>query len=149
MSRERRAPELAFPPRRLIRSPGSPCRGDDDASEAALGRRGRRTGGHRRGDCRRLFLPRTPATEVFEYIEGGPGSTGKVSALWSANEKVAYEEAVRVMLEADEVDAVVDSGPRYDPLVHALRVGGVPVFPSADQAIRSLGRYLCHRIGGN
>jgi hypothetical protein len=23
--------------------------------------------------------------------------------------------------------------------------GGIPVFPSADQAIRSLGRYLCHR----
>ena len=41
--------------------------------------------------------------------------------------------------------AVVDSGPRYDPLVRALRLGGVPVFPSADQAIRSLGRYLCHR----
>jgi acyl-CoA synthetase (NDP forming) len=103
-----------------------------------------------------------------------------------AGEQV-YEEAIRVMLDADEVDAVVvgvvpltaalktlpgeiedpgslanriprlfaeadkpiiavvDSGPRYDPLVRALRLGGVPVFPSADQAIRSLGRYLCHR----
>jgi hypothetical protein len=40
---------------------------------------------------------------------------------------------------------VVDSGPRYDPLVRALRSAGIPVFPSADQAIRSLGRYLCHR----
>ena len=40
---------------------------------------------------------------------------------------------------------VVDSGPLYDPLVRTLRLGGVPVFPSADQAIRSLGRYLCHR----
>jgi len=38
--------------------------------------------------------PGTPATEVFEYIEGGPGSTGQVSAMWSANEKVAYEEAL-------------------------------------------------------
>ena len=98
-----------------------------------------------------------------------------------------YEGAVRVMLEADEVDAVVvgivpltaalktapeeldsegslteriprlfaeankpmivvvDSGPRYAPLVRALRSAGIPVFPSADQAIRSLGRYLCHR----
>jgi acyl-CoA synthetase (NDP forming) len=98
-----------------------------------------------------------------------------------------YEGAIRVLMEADEVDAivvgivpltaalrtapeeiedpaslaavlprlfrestkpmiaVVDSGPRYDPLVRALRLGGVPVFPSADQAIRSLGRYLCHR----
>jgi hypothetical protein len=42
---------------------------------------------------------------------------------------------------------VVDSGPLYDPLVRALRLAGVPVFPSADQAIRSLGRYLCHRAG--
>jgi len=100
----------------------------------------------------------------------------------------AYEGAIRVMLEADEVDAlvigvvpltaalktgpdeldtpgslteriprlfaeatkpvivVVDSGPLYDPLVRALRLAGVPVFPSADQAIRSLGRYLCHRV---
>ena len=30
--------------------------------------------------------PGTPATEVFEYIDHGPGSTGAVSALWSANE---------------------------------------------------------------
>ncbi len=42
--------------------------------------------------------------------------------------------------------AVVDSGSIYAPLVHRLRVAGVPVFRSADQAIRSLGRYLCHRI---
>jgi acyl-CoA synthetase (NDP forming) len=42
--------------------------------------------------------------------------------------------------------AVVDSGPRYEPLIRALRAEGVPVFPSADQAIRSLGRYLCHRV---
>ena len=100
----------------------------------------------------------------------------------------AYEDAVRVLLEADEVDAVVvgivpltaalktvgeeveapgslahrlpalaratrkpmivvvDSGPLYDPLVRALRAGGLPVFRSADQAVRSLGRYLCHRV---
>jgi indolepyruvate ferredoxin oxidoreductase beta subunit len=101
----------------------------------------------------------------------------------------AYEGAVRVMLESDDVDAVVvgvvpltaalaalpgqleeprslarrlpalfaesrkpliavvDSGPRYLPFARALRLGGVPVFPSADQAVRSLGRYLCHRAG--
>jgi acyl-CoA synthetase (NDP forming) len=105
-----------------------------------------------------------------------------------ASEEV-YEGAIRVMLEADEVDAVVigvvpltaalktgpdeiesegglaqriprlfagakkpvvvvvDSGSLYDLLVRALRLGGVPVFPSADQAIRSLGRYLCYRAG--
>ena len=41
--------------------------------------------------------------------------------------------------------AVIDCGPLYDDLVRKLRAGGVPVFRSADQAIRSLGRYLCHR----
>jgi len=101
-----------------------------------------------------------------------------------------YEDTVRVLLESEDVDAlvvgvvpltaalktvpgelededsvanrlgrlfaeatkpmivVVDSGPRYVPLVQALRVAGLPVFPSADQAIRSLGRYLCHAIAG-
>jgi indolepyruvate ferredoxin oxidoreductase alpha subunit len=38
--------------------------------------------------------PGTPATEVFEYIDHGPGKAGKISARWSANEKVAYEEAL-------------------------------------------------------
>ncbi len=43
--------------------------------------------------------PGTPATELFEYIAHGPwaksgGDGGRVSALWSANEKVAYEEAL-------------------------------------------------------
>ncbi len=55
----------------------------------------------------------------------------------------------RVFAEADKpIVAVVDSGARYDPLVAALRRGGLPVFPSADQAVRSLGRYLCHRVAG-
>jgi indolepyruvate ferredoxin oxidoreductase beta subunit len=100
----------------------------------------------------------------------------------------AYEQAIRVLLESEEVDAlvvgivpltrallttpaeidapasltsripplfrdtekplvaVVDAGPLYDPLVRALRAGGIPVFRSADQAIRSLGRLLCHRL---
>jgi len=40
---------------------------------------------------------------------------------------------------------VIDAGPPYDALARAIRRGGVPVFPSCDQAIRSLGRYLCHR----
>lgn len=39
----------------------------------------------------------------------------------------------------------IDAGQRYDPLAHALRAAGMPVFRSADQAVRSLGRYVCHR----
>ncbi len=41
--------------------------------------------------------------------------------------------------------AVVDAGALYEPMVRALREGGIPTFRSADQAVRSLGRYLCHR----
>jgi acyl-CoA synthetase (NDP forming) len=103
----------------------------------------------------------------------------------------AYEDAIRILIESDDVDAVivgivpltarlltapeevgharsiavrlprlfaasakpliaiVDSGPQYAPLVRALREGGVPVFPSADQAVRSLGRYLCEKSKGH
>ncbi len=98
----------------------------------------------------------------------------------------AYEDCIRVMMEADEIDAVVvgcvpltprllttpaeiaqpgslaerlpkifreydkplvfvvDSTERYDAFARAVRVQGVPVFRTADQAIRSVGRYLCH-----
>jgi indolepyruvate ferredoxin oxidoreductase, alpha subunit len=41
--------------------------------------------------------PGTPATEIFEYIEDHArrvGASAGISALWSANEKVAYEEAL-------------------------------------------------------
>lgn len=41
--------------------------------------------------------PGTPATEIFEYIEAHAhraGRASRLSALWSANEKVAYEEAL-------------------------------------------------------
>jgi len=40
---------------------------------------------------------------------------------------------------------VVDSGRLYDPLAQAIRDGGVPVFRSADSAMRALGRYLYHK----
>ena len=42
---------------------------------------------------------------------------------------------------------VVDSGRLYDPLADAVRARGVPVFRSADAAIRALGRYLARRMG--
>lgn len=40
---------------------------------------------------------------------------------------------------------VIDAGPLYDPMARIVRAAGVPVFRSSDQAIRSLGRYLCFR----
>jgi indolepyruvate ferredoxin oxidoreductase alpha subunit len=38
--------------------------------------------------------PGTPATEIFEYIQAWSTAHGKIAARWSANEKVAYEEAL-------------------------------------------------------
>ena len=38
--------------------------------------------------------PGTPATEIFEYIQAKAAKLGGISARWSANEKVAYEEAL-------------------------------------------------------
>ncbi len=99
----------------------------------------------------------------------------------------AYEDCIRVMMEDDDIDAVVvgcvplspqllttpdelsnpgslvarvprifaeydkplifvvDCAAPYDKFARMVREAGVPVFRSADQAIRSLGRYLCHR----
>lgn len=103
----------------------------------------------------------------------------------------AYEQSARIMLQDENVDAVVvalvpmtpgmrttpdeisdadsiakrlpalfhesnkplavviDCGPPYDVLVRAMRTAGLPVFPSSDQAVRSIGRYLCHRADHN
>ena len=150
---------------------------------------GLRMAGH---DVSFFGLPGSPAlvkaaSEGFPvFAEKGLNARNPLDITPMAKEEV-YEGAVRVMLESDDVDAVVvgvvpltlalettaegigkpgsladrlprlfkeakkpmivvvDAGPRYQPLVDALREGGVPVFPSADQAIRSLGRYLCHR----
>lgn len=38
--------------------------------------------------------PGTPSTEIFEFIQRRTTGTGTVSARWSANEKVSYEEAL-------------------------------------------------------
>lgn len=44
---------------------------------------------------------------------------------------------------------VLNAGKPYEVLAELLRRSGIPVFPSCDQAIRSMGRYLCYRVGIN
>jgi len=46
---------------------------------------------------------------------------------------------------AKPIIAVIDSGAPYDAMARGLWSRGVPVFRTCDQAVRSLGRYLCHR----
>lgn len=43
------------------------------------------------------------------------------------------------------IAVVVDAGPAYEPLVTRMRDVGLPVFRSADEAIRVFGRVLAHR----
>jgi hypothetical protein len=40
------------------------------------------------------------------------------------------------------VVAVIDSGVLFDPLAEALRAGGLPVFRSADRAVRALCKWI-------
>jgi acyl-CoA synthetase (NDP forming) len=41
---------------------------------------------------------------------------------------------------------VIDSGPLYDPMAQAFREHGLAVFRCAAQAVRTLGRYMCHKL---
>jgi indolepyruvate ferredoxin oxidoreductase beta subunit len=56
------------------------------------------------------------------------------------------ERIPAVLRDTDKpVVVVVDSGRPYDSYVEALQAAGVVVFRSSGQAVRTLGRYLCHR----
>lgn len=78
------------------------------------------------------FVPLTPAMLTTQEEITKPGSMG--------------ERLPKLLAEADKpLIAVIDCGSQYDELANMIRAGGVPVFRSADQATRSLGRYMCHR----
>lgn len=78
------------------------------------------------------MVPLTPALLTGADEIGGEGSIARRLA------RLAAETAKPII-------TVIDSGPLFDPLADAIRDGGVPVLRTCDQAIRSLGRYLCHR----
>ena len=79
-------------------------------------------------------VPLTAALRTTEREIEAPGSLAdRLPAIFHAARK--------------PVIAIVDSGRAYEPLVWAMRAAGLPVFRSSDQAIRSLGRYLYHRLG--
>jgi len=78
------------------------------------------------------FVPLTPTMKTT------PDEIADQSSLAHRLPKVFAETSKPLVV-------AIDSGPLYDPLAHKLREGGVPVFRSADSAVRSLGRYLCHK----
>lgn len=79
--------------------------------------------------------PGTPATEIFEYIqEHAAGGGSSVSALWSANEKVAYEEALgmsyagrRALVSMKHVGLNVAADPFMSSAITGINAGLVLV----------------------
>ncbi|HUU97834.1 MAG TPA: thiamine pyrophosphate-dependent enzyme [Phycisphaerae bacterium] len=63
-------------------------------SELLLGDEAVALGAVHAGIAGAFSYPGTPATEIFEYVAALTKGAGNVSAYWSANEKVAYEEAL-------------------------------------------------------
>jgi len=81
------------------------------------------------------IVPLTPAMQTLAPGEGhresihDPGSIAQLlPAAVAASDK--------------PVVAVIDSGVPFDPLVQALRSGGLPVFRSADRAVRALCKWV-------
>ena len=73
-----------------------------------------------------------PSPEYEESIEREESVVKRVIALNKETEKPLI--------------AVVDCGGRYDPMVSALEAGGIPVFRTADYAMRLLGYYTFYRL---
>ncbi|MFH1416901.1 MAG: CoA-binding protein [Planctomycetota bacterium] len=78
-------------------------------------------------------VPLTPEMRNMpDEIEEPGSTTARLSELFRKSKK--------------PVVAVIDAGAPFETLALSLRSAGIPVFRSSDQAIRSLGRYLCHRV---
>ncbi len=78
------------------------------------------------------FVPLTPTMKTT------PDEISDQSSLAHRLPRVFHETSKPLVV-------AIDAGPLYDPLALAIREGGVPVFRSADSAVRSLGRYLHHK----
>lgn len=78
------------------------------------------------------FVPLTPQLLTTEQEISQAGSLAdRLPALLAESKK--------------PVVAVIDSGAPFDALAQRIREQGMPVFRSCDQALRSLGQYLCRR----
>ena len=84
-----------------------------------------------------------PLTGALDTLAAGPGH----------EEDVRRRDGIasRLARLADEVAkpwvVVVDAGPLYDPMAQVLEAGGLPVFRTADRALRLLARVCLKRMG--
>jgi acyl-CoA synthetase (NDP forming) len=81
------------------------------------------------------IVPLTPALQTLAPVEGHRESIldpGSIAQLLPAAAATSDKPVV----------AVIDSGVLFDPLVAVLRSGGLPVFRSADRAVRALCKWI-------
>jgi len=79
-------------------------------------------------------VPLTPAMATLDLPEGEPGS-------WRSEGSFARRLARLVPQTEKPVVVSLDAGPLYDSLARAIEAEGIPVFRSADEAVRTMGRY--------
>jgi indolepyruvate ferredoxin oxidoreductase alpha subunit len=87
--------------------------------------------------------PGTPATEILEFVAKRTQKAGKVSACWSANEKVAYEEALgmsfagkRALVSMKHVGLNVAADPFMNSALTGAK-GGLVVAVADDPSMHS------------
>jgi indolepyruvate ferredoxin oxidoreductase alpha subunit len=87
--------------------------------------------------------PGTPSTEIFEFIAKHASKFGDISARWSANEKVAYEEALghsyagrRAIVSMKHVGLNVAADPFINSALTGVN-GGIVVVVADDPGMHS------------
>jgi indolepyruvate ferredoxin oxidoreductase alpha subunit len=87
--------------------------------------------------------PGTPATEIFEFVQTRTQGCGFVSARWSANEKVAYEEALgmsyagkRALVSMKHVGLNVAADPFINSALTGVN-GGIVLIVADDPGMHS------------
>jgi acyl-CoA synthetase (NDP forming) len=84
-----------------------------------------------------------PLTPALATLAAGRGHPEDAAASGSVGPRLArlYAATAKAWV------VVVDGGCLYDPLASLLEAEGVPVFRTADRAMRALGAYAAHRLG--
>jgi acyl-CoA synthetase (NDP forming) len=81
------------------------------------------------------IVPLTPAMQTLAPGDGHAESVFADASIARLLPKVAEDHDTPLV-------AVVDSGHRFDAMVGVLEDGGLPVFRSADRAVRALTRWV-------
>jgi acyl-CoA synthetase (NDP forming) len=87
------------------------------------------------------IVPLTPAMQTLPAGDGHRESIDDAGSICSLLPEVAARHSKPLL-------AVVDSGALFDPMERALEAGGLPVFRSADRAMRALARWIESRERG-